>query len=406
MRETLPLATIHEAARAFAIDETIRFNTRVARATWNSAEALWTLETSLNGQPRTYWCRFLYTCTGYYDYAAGYTPDWPQVDRFRGRLVHPQQWPEDLDYAGKRVVVVGSGATAVTLVPQLAKTASHVTMLQRSPTYVVSLPATDRIARRLNARLPARLAHALVRWKNVFIGMYFYTLARKRPQRVKRAIVALAQRTLGADFDVATHFTPRYAPWDQRLCLIPDGDLFTAIRSGRASMVTDTIETFTETGLRLSSGTELTADIIVTATGLRLQLLGGMEIVVDGTTIDLAKTLTYKGMMYSDIPNLASAFGYTNASWTLKCELTAQYVCRLLNYMDAHGYVRCTPRRDGAVDEAPTVPLTSGYVQRARDVLPKQGSRSPWKIHQNYLLDVAAFRFSSLTDRAMEFAKR
>jgi cation diffusion facilitator CzcD-associated flavoprotein CzcO len=276
-------------------------------------------------------------CSGYYDYAHGYTPDWPAVERFSGRIVHPQQWPADLDYANKRVVVIGSGATGVTLVPALAERAAHVTMLQRSPSYVVARPSEDALANWLRRRLPAAIALPAARWKSVLLGMYFYRLARRRPEATKRAIVRMARKQLGPDFDVETHFSPRYNPWDQRLCLAADADLFAAIRAGRVSVVTDTIETFTEAGIRLRSGEELHADIIVTATGLVMRLMNGVRLEVDGVPVDLAKTMSYKGMMLSDVPNLAFALGYTNASWTLKCELTASYICRLLSYMERRG---------------------------------------------------------------------
>jgi cation diffusion facilitator CzcD-associated flavoprotein CzcO len=333
----------------------------------------------------------------------GYTPEWNGVERFRGRIVHPQKWPEDLDYAGKRVVVVGSGATAVTLVPAMAERAAHVTMLQRSPTYVVSRPAQDKVANWLRQRLPSRAAYALTRWKNVLLGMFFYNLARKRPETMKRLIAKGVRRQLGDDYAVK-HFTPRYEPWDQRLCLVPDSDLFRAIRGGKASVVTDHIETFTETGLRLRSGEHLDADVIVTATGLVLKLMSGLQLVVDGEPVDLPRTLVYKGMMLSEVPNLAFAIGYTNASWTLKCDLTAEYVCRLLNHMERRGYDWCVPRRnDPEVKEEPVIDFTSGYVRRALDSLPRQGSRKPWRLHQNYAFDLLALRRGAVEDGTMEF---
>jgi cation diffusion facilitator CzcD-associated flavoprotein CzcO len=345
-------------------------------------------------------------CSGYYDYEQGYLPDWPDMAAFRGTLVHPQFWPENLDTAGKRVVVVGSGATAVTLVPALAETAAHVTMLQRSPTYIVARPAVDAAAQWLYRKLPRRAAHALARWKNVLLTMYFYRLARRQPERVKAGMLALVRKQLGPDHDIATHFTPRYNPWDQRLCLVPDGDLFATIRAGRASVVTDTIERFTADGLRLGSGRDLAADVIVTATGLRLKLLGGVAVEVDGEPVDLSRAVSYKGMMFSDVPNLALALGYTNASWTLKCELTARYVCRLLAHMQARGWDSCTPRRPAeGVEEAPLLGLTSGYITRAAGMLPRQGAKAPWRLHQNYAMDMAALRFGALRDGVMEFSR-
>ncbi|HEY8558877.1 MAG TPA: NAD(P)/FAD-dependent oxidoreductase [Pyrinomonadaceae bacterium] len=397
------LEYIRETAREYRLDEKIRYNHRVKRAAWSADEARWTVEAETDAAAVRLTCNFLYLCTGYYDYENGYTPEWPGMERFRGRIVHPQKWTDDVDYAGKRVVVIGSGATAVTLVPALAARAAHVTMLQRSPTYVVSRPAEDKIANRLRALLPPRAAYALTRWKNVLLGMFFYNLARRRPAFMKRLIANGVKRELGAEFDLR-HFTPRYNPWDQRLCLVPDSDLFRAIREGKASVETGEIETFTETGLELKSGARLDADIIVTATGLVLKLLAGLQLVVDGAPVDLSKTLAYKGMMYSDVPNAASAFGYTNASWTLKCDLTAEYVCRLLKYMDRHGYAQCTPRvTDASVEPEPVLDFTSGYVQRALDTLPRQGSKTPWRLHQNYVRDLSLLRYGRVDDGTMEF---
>ncbi len=400
---------IRETAEAYGIDKRIRFQHRVRQASWSSTNQRWTVEVERgpDGEVVHFTCAFLYMCTGYYDYAQGYTPEWPGVARFQGRLVHPQHWPADLDYAGRRVVVIGSGATAVTLVPALAQQAAHVVMLQRSPTYVVARPARDTSVEWLERRLPTRLADALARWKSILLGMYFYQIARWKPAATKQTITRLAQAALGPDYDVATHFTPRYNPWDQRVCLAADGDLFAAIRSGRASVVTDQIDTFTETGLRLRSGQELAADMIVTATGLKMQLMSGVQLVVDGAPVDLATRMTYKGMLYSDIPNLASAIGYTNASWTLKCELTSAYVCRLLTYMDRHGYSQVTPRLDDpTITAEPLLDFTSGYVQRALPNLPHQGSKRPWKLYQNYLLDLLALRFGRLKDGTLEFRGR
>lgn len=396
---------IRETAAEFGVDKMIRYGHRVRRAAWSSDDARWTVEAE-RGPERTvarFTCNFLYLCMGYYDYEGGYTPEWPGFEKFRGRVVHPQKWPEDLDYAGQRVVVIGSGATAVTLVPAMAERAAHVTMLQRSPTYVVSRPAEDKIANWLRRRLPARAAYALTRWKNVLLGMFFYRLARKRPELFKRMVAKGVRRHLGEEY-AATHFSPRYNPWDQRLCLVPNSDLFNSIHEGRASVVTDQIETFTETGLQLKSGEHLEADIIVTATGLVLKLLSGMQLVVDGATVDMSKKLVYKGMMFSEVPNLAFAIGYTNASWTLKCDLTAEYVCRLLNHMERHDYALCTPRvNDTDVVEEPVLDFNSGYIQRALDTLPKQGSKTPWRLHQNYVRDLSMMRYGRVDDGTMEF---
>lgn len=401
------LLYICETAKEYGIDRKIRYGHRAKVASWSSADAMWTVEVARSdGQTLRLTCNFLYMCSGYYDYAEGYMPGWPGMERFGGKIVHPQKWPEDLDYKDKRVIVIGSGATSVTLVPAMAETAKHVIMLQRSPTYILALPSQDFIANFLRGKVPARVAYNLVRWKNVLIAMYLYTKARRKPEQVKRWLLRLAQEALGSDYDVRKHFTPRYNPWDQRLCFIPDGDLFRAIRAGKASVVTDEIETFTEKGLLLRSGEELEGDIIVTATGLKVQLMGGMEVWLDGAQVKLSRAMTYKGMMYSDVPNLASSFGYTNASWTLKSDLTAEYVCRLLKHMDAGGYDTCTPRkRDASITEEPAIDFSSGYIQRAMDVLPKQGSKSPWRLHQNYALDMLEFRFAAVEDGTMEFTR-
>lgn len=402
------LQYIRETAAASGIDRQIRFNHRVQRASWSSADARWTVEVVCGPEQKIvhFTCQFLCMCTGYYDYTQGYTPVWPGMARFTGRIVHPQQWPEELDYTEKQVVVIGSGATAVTLVPVMAQQATHVTMLQRSPTYIVARPSTVNRTRGIQRALPIRLASRLARWQSILFGIYFYSLTRRRPEATKQALLRLVRLQLDEDYDVATHLTPTYNPWDQRLCLAPDGDFFAAIRAGKASIVTDQIETFTETGIRLRSGQELVADLIVTATGLTMKILSGVQLTVDGVTVDLAQTLLYKGTMYRDIPNLASSFGYVNASWTLKCELIAQHICRLLNYMDQHAYTHCTPRlRDHTVTYTPMMGLTSGYMQRARDTMPRQGARSPWKMHQNYLRDLVSLRLGAINDGTMEFIR-
>ncbi len=399
------LSYIHETAAEFDVDKTIRYSHRVRRASWSSADARWTVdaESGADKTPVQLTCNFLYLCTGYYDYASGYTPDWPGVTRFRGTIVHPQKWPEDLDYTGKRVVVIGSGATAITLVPAMAERAAHVTMLQRSPSYVVSRPAEDKIANWLRRRLPDRAAYVLARWKNVLTATFFYSLARKRPELFKWMVAKGVRKNLGEKYD-SKHFTPPYNPWDQRLCFAPDADLFDEIRKGRVSVVTDHIDTFTEDGLLLKSGEHLNADIIVTATGLVLRLFSGMQLVVGNTPVELPKTFVYKGMMFSDVPNLAFAVGYTNASWTLKCDLTAEYVCRLLNHMDHHGYNVCTPRmNDADIGEEPVIDFNSGYVLRALNTLPRQGSKTPWRLHQNYMKDLRMMRYGRLDDGTMEF---
>ncbi|WP_414439951.1 flavin-containing monooxygenase [Burkholderia sp. 22PA0106] len=402
---------IRDTARESGIDRSIRYRHRVTSANWDSAAARWLVDVTRTSGDHTetlrFTCRFLYMCSGYYDYENGHAPSWPEMDSYRGRIVHPQHWPQDLDYAGKRVVVIGSGATAVTLVPSMAQQAAHVTMLQRSPTYIVSMPARDKLAMRLRRWLPAGLAHRLVRAKNVMLAMYVYRVARKRPDAAKRFILRAAQRQLNPGFDIGKHLTPRYNPWDQRLCLVPNGDLFKALRGGSASIVTDEIDRFTPGGLQLKSGETLDADVIVTATGLKVRMLGGATVSVDGRPVEFGEAVSYKGMMASGVPNLATSFGYTNASWTLKAELIAQYVCRLLNHMREKGYDSCTPTLDAAtMSLGPAVDLSSGYIQRAAALLPRQGARNPWKSHQNYARDLALLRFGSLTDSAMHFARR
>lgn len=396
---------VRETAREHGIDRHIRFKHRVKRAAWSTEEATWTVEAEVEDRLVTFTCNFLFLCGGYYSYEGGYEPEFTGRDRFQGRVVHPQKWPSDLDHAGKKVVVIGSGATAVTIVPEMAKTAAHVTMLQRSPTYVVSRPAEDKFANTLRAKLPAKLAYDIIRWRNVLFGMYFFNVARKKPEQVKQRIIGMVRQELGPDYDVQTHFTPRYNPWDQRLCLVPDSDMFEAIRSGRAEVVTDHIETFTETGITLKSGRTLDADVVVTATGLNLQVMNGLEITVDGQRVEPGKTLSYKGMMYEGVPNLASAFGYTNASWTLKCDLTCEYVTRLLNHMKKTGLRQATPRNvEGDMELLPWLDFNSGYVTRAMDKFPKQGARAPWKLHQNYALDLMSLRYAKLEDGAMQFS--
>jgi cation diffusion facilitator CzcD-associated flavoprotein CzcO len=401
------LSYVRSTASQNGIDRKIRFHHRVVRAEWCSEDARWTVTAQRSDTDETVQmtCNFMLMCSGYYRYDEGYTPELPGSERFQGRIVHPQHWTDDIDYEGKRAIVIGSGATAVTLVPAMARSAEHVTMLQRSPSYVISLPAEDPIANFLRRVLPAKWAYALVRWKNVLLTMLSFQLSRRRPALVKALLRKGQEKRLPVGFDIDTHFKPKYGPWDQRLCLVPDGDLFEALSDGRASIVTDRIETFTEKGLRLASGTELEADLIVTATGLNMLAFGGMEIAVDGEEIELPQTMTYKGMMLSGVPNLALAFGYTNASWTLKCDLTCEYICRVLNHMAANGYRQCTPRNsDPSITEEPFIGLTSGYVQRSIEKFPKQGSRAPWRLYQNYALDIISLRFGSVEDEAMEFS--
>lgn len=397
---------IKETAEVEDIEQHIRYHHKLSRASWCSKRAQWRLEVLRDGKPTTLTCKFLYMCSGYYDYDAGYTPEWPSLKTFAGRFVHPQAWPNDLVTADKKVVVIGSGATAVTLVPELAKTAAHVTMLQRSPSYIAALPTEDALAKWLHRRLSTRTAHYLVRWKNLLQGAYLYQLARWQPKLVKRSLIKRVKQELGPDYDVEKHFTPRYNPWDQRLCLAPDGNFFKVIKSGKASVVTDEISSFTEAGLCLASGEQLVADIIVSATGLRLKLIGGVQLTVDGTPVDIPKVFSYKGAMYSGVPNFAVALGYTNASWTLKCELISKFVCRVLAHMDARGYASCTPHLAGAtLPERPAISLTSGYIKRSKHLLPKQVGTKPWVIYQNYFQDVAALEYGNLEDGVLQFER-
>jgi len=403
---------IEDTARESGIDRKIRFRHRVVRADWSSATARWTVEAlrrDASGREETvrYTAGFLCSCAGYYRYAEGYTPEFPGREAFRGTIVHPQQWPDDLDCTGKRVVIIGSGATAITLLPNLAKTAGHVTMLQRSPTWIVSRPENDPIAGALRRVLPAKGAFHVARWLNTVAQQYLYRFSRRKPERMRRFLLGQVRQHLGPDYDIAKHFTPRYDPWDQRLCLVPDADLFRAIRQGKASVETDTIERFTERGILLSSGRELEADVIVTATGLVLELLGGLRVFVDERPVDFAKTLTYKGVMYAGVPNLISVFGYINASWTLKADLVCRYLCRLLARMDETGAASATPRpASGATPAAPFVEnFSSGYMQRAIDAWPKQGAEAPWRANQSYFADLAALRFGPVEDGVLELAK-
>lgn len=404
------LEYVRETAHEYNIDRKIRLSHRVKRAAWSSEEAQWSLEVedTASNSIHKLSCNFLFMCSGYYDYSQGYLPRWPGVERFTGQVIHPQFWPENLNYTGKRIVIIGSGATAVTLAPAMSDKAAHITMLQRSPTYIVAVPAVDAVANWLRKHLPKKLAYFLIRWKQILFGMFFYILARKRPDAVKQQIIKMVQDFLGPDYNVERHFSPLYNPWDQRLCLVPDADLFEAIKQGKVSVVTDQIDSFTEHGILLGSGEELEADIIVTATGLSMKLGGGVEFLVDDKPVNFSETLSYKGSMYSDVPNLASVFGYTNASWTLKADLIAQYVCRLLNYMNERGYNVCTPQRPTEPEiltKEPILNLTSGYIQRAANILPHQGSKAPWKLYQNYLQDFRLLKLGRINDGTLAFRK-
>jgi monooxygenase len=392
---------VEGTAREEGITDHVRFLHRVVAAEWSTPDGRWTVtvETGPERTPAQLTCNFLWMCAGYYDYERGHLPDWDGTDDFSGELVHPQFWPEDLDVDGKRVLVIGSGATAVTLVPALAERGAQVSMLQRSPTYVVAQPSVDPVATWLRGHLPARVAHTLTRWKNILVSQLVYWLTRWRPEMMKRYFVDQVRELLGPGHDVETHFTPSYDPWDQRLCLAPDADLFAAIRSGHASVVTATIDRFVPDGVRLDDGRTLEADVVVTATGLELQVMGGIALRVDGELVDPSRSFTHRGMMFSDIPNLAATVGYANASWTLRADLTSAQVCRVLNTMRRRGMQQCTPRVEDDLRPQPLLALTSGYVTRAADRLPKQGDGDPWRMHQSYTRDWLTMRLGSIDDQ-------
>ena len=382
---------VEDTAREFGIFDRIRFNTQVTAASWSSSARRWTVETNHGA----FTCSFLYLASGYYDYATGHRPEWPAEADFKGRIVHPQFWPEDLDYAGKRVAVIGSGATAVTLVPAMAEKAASVTMVQRSPSYVVAAPARDGMAKWLPA--------TLIRWKHILLTIFLFGRARKRPERVAEYIRDKAREALPPGYPVERDFSPRYAPWDQRLCLIPDGDLFTAMSGGRVTIATGEIERFILEGLRLKNGDTIPADVVVTATGLNMRLLGGVELEVDGVSVSAPDHVIYKGMMLSGVPNLFVSFGYTNASWTLRSDLTARAVCRLLNRMDAKGQKVCVARPPADLEKTSIMELNSGYVQRSASFLPGQGDRQPWRVPQHYLKDLTAMTLRPI-DEGLELA--
>ena len=401
---------VKETAAENGIDRNIRLGIEVKKASWSTDTASWTVDAVRKdtGVPVQFQCNFLLMCAGYYSYKGGYTPEFEGADRFWGPIIHPQDWPEGLDYAGKRVVIIGSGATAMTLVPEMAKDAARVTMLQRSPTYVISRPDKDLIANILRKIMPSRWAYAITRWKNTQLQQYLYRLTRTRPELVKQKLLKRVRRELGPDFDVEKHFTPHYQPWDERLCLVPNSDLFAAIRSGKATVVTDHIEAITKHGILLKSGQELVADIIVTATGLNLEVMGGVEFVVDGNPVSFPETWTYKGLMYSGVPNLVNTFGYVNASWTLRADLTFEYFCRLLNYMKSIGMRQATPTLRESDNHMATRPwidgFAPGYIRRVMHKFPKQGDHEPWTNPQDYAHDKKTFRAAPLDDGALVFS--
>ncbi len=400
------LAYLRETAEENGIDKKIRYGHRVVGANWSGQEALWTVRVEHNGTTDKVQARFLYMCSGYYSYTEPHRPHFPGEEDFKGPVVIPQFWPKDLNYAGKRIVVIGSGATAVTLVPAMAETAAHVTMLQRSPTYIMNLPNRNDLYVRLKKGLPDRWAYRITRWRNLALSMSMFIMSRLFPQRIKKLLMRAAAKQLPEGYDVERHFNPKYNPWDQRLCVVPDGDLFKAIREKKAGMVTDHIERITEKGIILRSGKELEADIIVMATGLKIKLLGGAQLTVDGQPVRTHDLMVYKGMMFSGIPNFAIAFGYTNASWTLKTDLTANYVCKLINYMENKGYDIAVPKRQADVRPEPFFDFSSGYIQRAAPVMPQQGSRMPWRVYQNYLMDALITRLGRVDDGVLKFARK
>lgn len=398
---------INEAAAENGIDKHIRTGHRVTSVDWSDADNRWTINIEHAGERTQITASFLSVCSGYYNYDEGYAPEFPGAADFAGQIIHPQHWPEGLDYAGKKIVVIGSGATAITLIPSLVNEgAGHVTMLQRSPTYIGSLPLVDPVAAQANKYLPKNVAHVVNRWKAIAMATGQYQLARKFPKMFKKALKDMATRRLPEGFDYEKHFSPRYNPWDERVCLAPNGDFFKTIKSGKADVVTDTIETFTPTGIKLASGEELQADIIITATGLNMQLFGGATATRNGEPIDLTKSMTYKGLMLSGVPNMAITFGYTNASWTLKADLVSEFICRVLNYMDANGFDRVEPQHPGdAIDEEPFMDFTPGYFRRAMDTLPKSGSEAPWKLKQNYFFDLRLIRHGKVDEESLHFTK-
>ncbi|UJA20835.1 NAD(P)/FAD-dependent oxidoreductase [Thermoleophilia bacterium SCSIO 60948] len=400
---------LRETAEESGAAERIRFGHRVERASWSSETATWTVEATVleTGETVRVTCGILFSATGYYSYDEPYRPEFEGIDRFEGELVHPQFWPEDLDYDGKRVVVIGSGATAVTIVPAMAERAEHVTMLQRSPTYILAVPSVDRLDLLARRALGEKLAYRVVRWKNIRMQAAIYNACRRWPRLMRRVIARLQRPLLPEGYEQDVHLNPRYDPWDQRLCLVPDADLFASLRKGTSSIETDTIETFTERGLRLGSGRELEADVVITATGLNLRVFGGIDLEVDGEPIDVASSMAYRAMMLEGVPNHAFAIGYTNASWTLKVDLVCDWLCRLIETMDANGDDFVVPRNDDpSIELEPILDFEAGYVLRALDRLPKNGSRAPWRLEQHYPSDVQTLRHGEIEGEGLVFGRR
>jgi len=398
---------VNDAAQDAGVKDQIRFNHWVTDMAWDSDSATWTVTAKVHNETVKITCNFLWMASGYYRYKSGYMPDFPGIEDFSGPVIHPQKWPEDCNYEDKRVVVIGSGATAVTLIPAMAEKTKHIIMLQRSPSYVFSMPSISGLNEVLKKILPANTAYWIMRWQRIIFQMVFFNLARATPKGTAKKLIKQVREKLGPDYDVKKHFKPDYNPWDQRLCLVPDDDLFNAIASGNASVETDHIERFTKNGILLKSGKELKADIIVSATGLSLEALGGATVTVDNQEISFGKTFSYKGFMYSGVPNLVAVFGYTNASWTLRADLISDFVCRLLNHMTSNSYESATPiANDPHMKTEPYLDFSSGYVKRAFDILPKLGDRKPWRNPQNYFMDIAAMRYGKLEDGVMRFEKR
>ena len=400
------LSYLEETVKENDLNKKIHFNQWVNEASWSSEDAQWTVqaENKKTQEHQDFTCDFLFLCGGYYNYEEGYTPHFAGRENFLGQIIHPQKWPKNLDYKNKKVVVIGSGATAVTIIPTMAEEAAHVTMLQRSPTYFLSAPDEDPVGNFLRKIISSKLTYKLVRWKNIRFQWWFFQKCRKFPKKVKEFLIKQVREALGPNYDIETHFTPKYNPWEQRLCLVPNGDLFNAINAGKASVITDHIDRFTKKGIKLKSGGEVEADLIVTATGLNLEVCNGIKLEVDNNEVDISKTMTYKGMMFSDVPNLVATFGYTNASWTLRADLTSEYVCRLLNFMDKKGYANCCPRIAEHVEQdGDWLDFTSGYVKRSMHKFPKQGSRDPWRNTQNFPKDVLAIRWGNIDNKELKF---
>ena len=400
------LSYLHETVKENDLNKKIHFNQWVNEASWSSRDSQWTVqvENKKTQELQDFTCDFLFLCGGYYNYEEGYTPHFAGRENFLGQIIHPQKWPKNLDYKNKKVVVIGSGATAVTIIPTMAEEAAHVTMLQRSPTYFLSAPDEDPVGNFLRKFISSKLTYKLVRWKNIRFQWWFFQKCRKFPKKVKEFLIKQVREELGPNYDIETHFTPKYNPWEQRMCLVPNGDFFNAINAGKASVITDHIDRFTKKGIKLKSGGEVEADLIVTATGLNLEVCNGIKLEVDNNEVDISKTMTYKGMMFSDIPNLVATFGYTNASWTLRADLTSEYVCRLLNFMDKKGYANCCPRTAEHVEpDGDWLDFTSGYVKRSMHKFPKQGSRDPWRNTQNFPKDVLAIRWGNIDNKELKF---